>query len=215
MFIGGKFMENIKLRNKLNKNKKRVRNNTVLKNIIKGIISLSIIFILLQGYIIIAPYTNKAVKSDVAIVLGCKTGTAFLSNRVEKAYTLYKEGLVKKIVVTGGVGDSDTISEGEWEMNRLLELGVRKEDILLEDKSKNTFENIKFAKELMDKKNLNTAIIVSNSFHLRRAEFLAKNQNMKVSLSGVFDERYKDHEYYGYLREVPALIKDFLLHFFM
>lgn len=205
-------MEKIKLRNNLNKNKSTLKRYKVLKCIVAGIISLAIIFSLIEVYIIVAPYTNKEVKSDVAIVLGCKTGTPFLSNRVEKAYTLYKKGLVKKIVVTGGIGDFHTLSEGEWEMNRLLELGVKKEDIILEDKSKNTFENIKFAKELMDKRNLNTAVIVSNSFHLRRAEFLAKNENMKVSLSGVFDERYKSYEYYGYFREVPALIKDVFVH---
>lgn len=186
------------------RNFKKNRKFSILKKFI--ILAISI-FAFLEGYIIAAPYTNKPVKSDVAIVLGCKVDSVFLNNRVEKAYDLYRDGLVEKIIVTGGKGSGYNISEGEWQRNKLIYLGVRKEDIILENKSKNTYENIAFAKELMNENNLTSAIIVSNSFHLRRAQILAKNQQIPVSLAGVCDTRYMNHEIYGYLREVPAIIK--------
>lgn len=187
------------------------KDNKIKKISISIIVFFAVFFMAIEGYIIAAPYTNKAKKSDAIIILGCRVGKPFLENRTKKAYELYSEGLSKKIIVTGGVGQGLDISEAQWEKDYLLELGVDEEDILLENKSKDTFQNLEFSKKIMDENNMKSAIVVSNSFHLRRANTIANKKRIDVSLAGVFDKRFVKDEVYGYLREVPALLKDFIL----
>lgn len=163
--------------------------------------------------------SDKEIKnSDTIIVLGCKvdrkTPTASLQERTEKAEKLYKSNKAEYIIVSGGKGRGEDITEAECMKNILINDGIDKEKIIIEDKSKNTQENIKFSKEIMEIRNLKNAIVVSNKFHLRRAAMICKKNKVNASYTGIF---LKDHiftEIYGGIREMPALIKDFILQIF-
>ena len=111
------------------------------------------------------------VTCDVGIVFG---GFSMIPHRVEKAERLYKEGLLEKIIVTGGIGylSKDRVTPEAVKMqDYLFEKGIPKKDILLEDKARSTFENIKYSLELIKEKcdleKMKLALITSD-FHLRR-----------------------------------------------
>lgn len=93
----------------------------------------------------------------------------------------------------------------------LLKKGVKEEYIIKEDESKNTMENLKNSKMIMDKKGFKKAIVVSNSYHLKRASLMAKKLGIDSSFSGVYVNTYKSHERIGFIREIPALFKFYIL----
>ena len=94
---------------------------------------------------------------DYVIILGSKirengTLTPILQARVDKAIEFAKEQKEKVnkniiFVTSGGKGEDEIISEAEAMKNYLIEKGVSPEDIIVEDKSKNTFQNMKFSKK--------------------------------------------------------------------
>ena len=68
--------------------------------------------------------------------------------------------------------------------------GVPAEDILIEEKSTITQENMKYAKELMDSADMQTAILVSDPLHMKRSMLLAKDAGIEAYTSPTPTTRY-------------------------
>lgn len=121
--------------------------------------------------------TNTLQKADVAVVLGAGTHHGQLSpvyrERVNHALFLYKDGWVNKIIFTGGLGEGETQSDSKTALQYALANGLPEEDLLLEETSRYTFENLENAKSIMAQNHLHTAAIVSDPMHLKRALMLA------------------------------------------
>ena len=83
---------------------------------------------------------------------------SFDENVARRSAQLYLEGYAPIIIFTGGLGRCTsgrfTITEAERFGNLAMELGVPQKDILLEDKSTNTKENIAFTRALMEEKGI-------------------------------------------------------------
>ena len=89
----------------------------------------------------------------------------------------------------------------------LLEADVPPGAIHLEDKSKNTVENIAFAKRILDRMDIQSVIIVSDAYHLPRARLLARRAGLHArsaspSLRGAGPRTFLK----GVIREVPAYL---------
>lgn len=158
---------------------------------------------------------SKGEKADCIIVLGCsvygETPSPFLQWRIEEGYRLYKEGYANFIIVSGGKGPGENISEAEAMKRYLLNKGVKEEFIIKEDKSKTTMENLINSKQIMGNREFSKAIIVSNKYHLKRASLMAKKVGIDSSFSGVYVSDYKSHERIGFIREIPGLLKFYIL----
>ena len=97
---------------------------------------------------------------DVIIVLGCAirkdgTPTPILRGRVDRAIKVYrnqirKNGVHPCFVVSGGQGPDEVISEAASMRDYLLSQDIPEEDILMEDKSASTYENMKFSKQVIE-----------------------------------------------------------------
>ncbi len=124
----------------------------------------------------------EAVKSyDVGIVLGGMSvydvdldRAQFFRgvDRLIQAVELYKRGVIKKIIFTGGSGRllHPEMKEGNYINRYLLYMGIPKEDFLIESESKNTFENALFTKALLEKKNINgNFLLITSAYHMRRS----------------------------------------------
>lgn len=131
---------------------------------------------------------DKNLKGDIALVFG--TWNAWKES-VEKAAELYKDSLVPKIIVSGGANPVTGIIEGDLMAIELEKLGVLKKDILVENRSTNTLENVLFSKEIIDKqlgfKNINVVTAVVKNYHARRAlmtlrKHLPKNIELKSAV---------------------------------
>lgn len=129
-----------------------------------------------------------------------------LSRRTATAADLWHSGVACVIVPCGGVGRHPP-SEAKVMQRLLLQADVPPGAIHLEDKSKNTVENIAFAKRILDRMDIQSVIIVSDAYHLPRARLLARRAGLHVrsaspSLRGARPRTFLK----GVIREVPAYL---------
>jgi len=122
---------------------------------------------------------------DCAVVFGAAVGKGStpgpgIIRRTETAARLYKEGKVNKLILTGGKG-SKWQEESEAEVMRKVAMisGVAPEDIVLEEESTSTWENLENVKELgVDECTTNLGI--SDRYHLARINYLANLQEWGI-----------------------------------
>jgi len=138
----------------------------------------------------ISDYAKKdeTQKADVAIVLGTavwgdKPSPVF-RERINHGIRLYKNGYVKKIIFTGGKVNSNVLSESYVAKKYAEKQGVDTKDILIEERSRITQENLKFAKDLMIENHLPKALIVSDPLHMKRGMSMAKDLNISAYSCG-------------------------------
>lgn len=172
-------------------------------------------FILLQSAIIINMYKTKDVNStnsmDTMIVLGAKVNkdgvSKTLKQRLDKAIEYYNENKHVNIIVSGGQGKDEVMSEA-WAMkNYLVKNGVDEDNIILENKATTTLENIMFSKEIMDDLNLeNKALIVTSDYHLFRSRFIASI--LGVENEGLCSISSLSSRVYYMIREYPTSVID-------
>ncbi|OFW76056.1 MAG: hypothetical protein A2201_10335 [Alicyclobacillus sp. RIFOXYA1_FULL_53_8] len=123
--------------------------------------------------------------ADVAIVLGAYTngyqpGTT-LTQRLKAALDLYRRGYVRYIIVSGGQGSDETVSEAK-SMKRFLTFNGVPVQLILEDRhSTDTWENLRNSRQLMQQHQLYSAVVVTSDYNLPRALAVAKQLNMTVS----------------------------------
>jgi uncharacterized SAM-binding protein YcdF (DUF218 family) len=155
-------------------------------------------------------------KVDYVIVLGAKVNgnkpTAALKGRLDQAITYYNSNPSVKIVVTGGQGSDELYPESLVMKNYLLDNKVKASNILVEDKSSNTYENLYFAKRVIDKDSKDVTYqkigVITNDFHILRAKMLCYRQFKQECQ---MQSAYTDNNYLSYVREPLALIKSLLL----
>lgn len=148
-----------------------------------------------------------------AIILGAKVNkngepSLSLQYRLETAIEYLQKHPHVKVIVSGGQGREEPMSEAERMYTYLLEAGIAKERIIQEDASTSTYENLSFSKELLpeDEKNLT---IISSDFHLTRAQYLAESLDLEVDV--VPAQTPKSVEEKMRLRERAALLKTYVM----
>lgn len=118
------------------------------------------------------------------IVLGAKVNgeemSLALSNRANTALEYLHHSPNTKVIVTGGKGAGEQISEAEAVRRFLIQHQIDAERILTEEQSTTTYENLLFAQRLMDSSNAKV-VIASNDFHLLRALTIAERLGMDAS----------------------------------
>lgn len=175
-----------------------------LYDFVESLIYLTIAYLecILIGTIIIAIKSVKKTPSynkDYMIILGCqikKDGslTPLLKGRVDRALAFRNEQLktTKKDLIfipSGGKGADEIISESAAMKKYLLEKGIKEKNILVEDKSTTTYENIKFSKKLIKDNNANIAFSTTN-YHVLRAGLIATMQGLKLEGVGSSTKTY-------------------------
>ena len=118
-------------------------------------------------------------QADVGIVLGAglwgEEPSPALKERLDYAVSLFNEGYYSRIIVTGGLGTSDArITDAEGAAAYLIAHGVPSEAIALDKRSKDTYENLLFAKQIMKEQGWETAVIVTHWYHGSRAADIAR-----------------------------------------
>ncbi|MBC1660661.1 YdcF family protein [Listeria welshimeri] len=108
-----------------------------------------------------------------------------LASRLNRAIKFHEKQYLKKgkratFIVSGGQGANETISEAEAMRAYLIEKGIDENFIIMEDKSVNTLQNMKFSKEKMDAiMPTYNSLFATNNFHLFRAGIYARKAGLK------------------------------------
>ncbi len=128
---------------------------------------------------------------DFLIILGCGirkdgTPTPLLRGRIDRALAFYrkqKEKTGKELifVTSGGQGPNEVISESACMKKYLLEQGIPEEQIIEEDRSTSTFENMKFSKEKIWKADPSGKVAFSTTnYHVFRGGLYARRVKMRA-----------------------------------
>ncbi len=154
---------------------------------------------------------------DFVIVLGSKiredgTLTPILKARVDKAIEFakkQKESTNRNIIFvpSGGKGQDEAISEAEAMKNYLIENGISQENIIVENESKNTLQNMRFSKQKIDENNKDGKIIFSTTnYHVFRSGVIANHEG--IDCEGIGSKT----KWYFYTN---ALIREFIANLFI
>lgn len=173
----------------------------------------------LLGAVLWGSYDHVQGDPQIMVILGCQVKpwgpSVLLQDRLDKALTYLEDHPDLTVVVSGGQGPDEHISEAQCMYDYLTAHGVDGEQILLEDQSHNTVQNLRYTVDLLTKAGYDTTadmVVVSNGFHLTRVRMLWNrvcggdyNLSTLAAPSSHLPSRLK-----MYLREPLALVKSFL-----
>ena len=133
----------------------------------------------------IGRFDDTSYDEDAIIVLGAgihgERVSLTLRNRLEAAIAYHKKNPDALIVVSGGQGPQEDITEALAMERYLIERGIPKEMIIKEEQSTSTAENFAFSKGLLDKRlgEEYSVAYVTNDFHIFRAGMIARNAGLE------------------------------------
>lgn len=126
---------------------------------------------------------DMARPADAIVVLGAAQyagrPSPVLKARLDHAIDLWKRGLAKRLVLTGGRGVGDTISEAAVGRRYMMKAGVADSAILMENEGRTTEASFEAVAGIMEQKKLERAILVSDPFHMLRLQVLAKRYGVE------------------------------------
>lgn len=139
-------------------------------------------------YMLLLPVLPQKKVFDTVIVHGCALihgdgVSRILASRLDLALKLYRKSAGKALlVVSGGKGIDETVSEAAAMCGYLLEKGVTKERILTEDQSHSTRENLRFCDQLLLERGGGGRIaLVTSSYHMFRCVWIAHELSFRCT----------------------------------
>lgn len=120
---------------------------------------------------------EEPIHADLAMIFGA-SNVEELTQRVQQGVKLYKEGFVPKLMVTGGGDLARREPEAKTMCDIAYALGIPEKDMLIENKSTNTFENASYSADilrncgLLDK--ISTILLVSSEWHVHRVRLIMR-----------------------------------------
>lgn len=170
-----------------------------------------LLFCAVEG-LILSQFTARAEPgADYLIVLGAQwksTGPSeVLRRRLDQAADYLIRNPDTKVIVSGGQGSNEHMSEAAGMREYLINAGVREDRILTEDQSSNTYENLVFSGKFLDREK-DSVVVVTNNFHMFRALSIAKKQGY-ADVQGLAASSVLGMGPNDLLREFFGVLKDF------
>ena len=128
---------------------------------------------------------NPPNPNTTVVVLGCKVKdgapSLMLKKRLDAAVSYLESEPEVKVIVSGGKGDDEIMSEAECMYRYLTDKGIAPSRIFREDKSVSTEENLSFSKKIIKENSLPEDItIITDGYHQLRADMLAERLGIKA-----------------------------------
>ena len=184
-------------------------------------------FLLLELFIAFHTKTALVGEPEVMVIFGCKVErdgpSVMLRDRLDAALEYLEDHPDITVVVTGGKGDDEHVSEARAMRDYLTANGVEEDDILMEDQSRNTWQNVNYTLALLEDEGYDVTgdvALVSSGFHLARIQMLWDRGRGKLLLDEVYNDQYVStiaapvthvpSAVQMFFREPLALVKSFL-----
>jgi len=142
-------------------------------------------------YLFMTGRFGKPVDAVVVLGAGLRNGTVtpLLRSRLDRGIAVFtrsrEAGRMTVLVPSGGKGVDEPVSEARAMADYLEGQGVEPEAIVLEDRSRTTWENLRFSKALLDGMNVTgRSAVATNNFHAFRAAMLMRRVNLRGYATG-------------------------------
>lgn len=185
-----------------------------VKKVFVGLLSVGmILFCVVEGLILLEFGAKASPGADYCIVLGAQwksTGPSeVLRRRLDKAVEYLEENPDTMVIVSGGQGSNEQITEAAGMRQYLVAAGVDDYRIIMEEASTSTYENLIFSAAFLQKES-DKVVLVTNNFHTYRATQIAEKQGYEnvealaaSSVPGLLPNNL--------LREFIGVMKDFIM----
>jgi len=154
-------------------------------------------------------------KADVIVVFAGGVGESGkpgqgYEERVQYAVELYKKGYAPTLILSSG--SVYALSETEVMEVLAVSMGVPKDVILLEDRASSTYENVKFTKEILDRKGWGSILLVSSPYHMRRASLVFRKigKEIKIIYAPIHQSLFYKRDKGVKLRHVRGIMHEYL-----
>lgn len=171
------------------------------------------VFCFVEGFIL-SGFSGKGPEGlDYLIVLGAQMKTSgpskALQYRLDAAIDYLNQNPDTYVIVSGGQGVDEHISEAQGMYDYLVLKGISEERILKEDQSENTFQNLTFSAQYLDMET-DSVGVVSNNFHVFRAVKIARKAGYR-NIHGIAARGEPFLQLNNMMREFLGVLKDFLV----
>ena len=160
----------------------------------------------------------SALPADAVVVLGAGVNgtqpSLSLYTRLTAALDYLEENPDVPVVLTGGLGYGEEITEARCMYDWLTARGVDPARLIMEEQAGNTAENFAFSKELLEEQGIdpaeNLVAVVTNDFHIARSRLIAARQGYGHSFGVPAKLPWRHLEVNYYLRESFAMVKTWI-----
>ncbi len=165
------------------------------KILLAGLVAMLLVFAGVAWDVVQFGNQRNQARADAAVVLGAAAWGSRPSpvyrERINEAVLLYQQGRVRWIIFTGGTREPDFPSEGEVGRQYAAQHGVPMAAMLMDTESRTTWENLERARDLMAANHLQTALLVSDPLHMRRAVDMAQDMGLQVWSAPTASSRFR------------------------
>ena len=188
----------------------------LLALVLAGVLFFAIMF----GLVMVGAHDVIRGDPQVMIILGCRVmpggePSILLQDRLDTALDYLDDHPEMTVVVSGGQGSNEPTSEAACMADYLEEHGVDPAQILQEDQSSNTKENLIYSRQLLEEHGIvvlnDEVLVVSNGFHLTRAQILAERYGYTSVSVLAAPTSHIPSRIQMYIREPLALAKSIFL----
>ena len=172
-----------------------------------------LLFALVEGCIISGFSAKGKEGLDYLVVLGAQMKangpSKALQYRLDEAVLYLEQNEETMVIVSGGQGKDEHISEAQGMYDYLIQKGIAYDRIIMEDRSENTYQNLTYSGGFLDKEKDTVGVVTSN-FHVFRAVRIAKKAGYE-NVWGIAARGEPFLQYNNMMREFFGVVKDFLV----
>ncbi|MBQ8329162.1 MAG: YdcF family protein, partial [Lachnospiraceae bacterium] len=169
----------------------------VLLFISLSVVYVSLVFAAFMSYTVLLQLIPRKRDFDYVIIHGSgllrgREVSKLLADRIDKAIEVYEKDPTPPILIpSGGKGRDEEISEAEAMEKYLTEHGIPKDQIIREDRSTTTRENLVFSKKIIDERDTDPYVaLVTSNYHVYRALSLCDDIDLECTGIGAHVARY-------------------------
>jgi vancomycin permeability regulator SanA len=171
------------------------------------LIALVALFIARAIMIIYDGLSDEIEKADVALILGSKVEndgqpSRRLKARLDGGMKIYRQGLVKKLIVSGSKGQ-EGFEEADVMKEYLISQKIPADDIITDRKGYTTYESAINCRTIMEAHNYKSVLIISQYYHISRARLSLKKAGV-INIHSVHVPYYELRDVFSLLREIFA-----------
>jgi len=150
----------------------------------------SLLFIFIIFLAIFGSAANTDYNEDALVILGAglkgDQPDSQLIKRLDRALVYLETNSEAAVIVSGGQGGDEDVSEAEAMKRYLVGKGIAENRIIKEEKSTSTYENFKFSKELLDGRfgEGYKVVVITNRFHVFRSSLIAHRLGIDCGFIG-------------------------------
>lgn len=166
----------------------------------------------LYGYLEVTPEVKKA---DAIILLSSAYYTEDILEqnsfqRMLHAMSLYKEGYANKIIICGGVLKKGDLPISVIMKRIMMKIGVDENDIITEERSQNTYENIANSIPIMRSMGFKKVLLVTSSSHMFRSLSICKKLGVEAYPAPVPSYEKDINHIFLRIRLTPEILREYL-----